>query len=92
MKKLFLSILVAGLLLSANAYASILCRTLGFACPSMQGCVYDEFGNTLDCVNINFMGKTGLTHIDATSICLSLVREMLVERGLPPHTGGECVW
>ena len=58
----------------------------------MSGCVYDEFGNTLDCVNIKFMGKTGLTHSDATKICLSLVREMLAERGLPQHTGGECVY
>ncbi len=33
-----------------------------------------------------------LTHSDATRICLSLVREMSVERGLPPHAGGECVY
>ena len=91
MKK-FLGILILSLLLSGNVHASILCRTLGIACPSMSGCVYDELGNTLDCVNIKFMGKTGLTHSDATRICPSLVREMLAERGLPQHTGGECVY
>ena len=91
MKKLS-GIVVLGQLLSGNVQASILCRTLGIACPSMSGCVYDELGNTLDCVNIKFMGKTGLTHSDATRICLSLVREMLAERGLALHTGGECVY
>ena len=90
--KNLLAILVLGLLWCGNVHASILCSTLGIACPSMSGCVYDEFGNTLDCVNIKFMGKTGLTHSDATRICLSLVREMLAERGLPQHTGGECVY
>ena len=87
MKKI-LGIVVLGLLLSGNAYAG----WFGFGDPSMSGCVYDESGNTLECVNIKFMGKTGLTHKDATRICLNLVRGMAAERGLPQHAGGECVY
>ena len=88
-----LGIIFLTLFLSASASAEILCRTVGIGCPSMSGCVYDEFGNRVECVSIKFHGKTGITHSQATSICLNAVNRMAAESGFTHSaaTGG-CVY
>ena len=79
--------------LSVNANAGMLCRTMGIACPTMSGCVYDEFGRKVECVSIKFHGKTGISHSQATSMCLSAVNRIASERGFTHSaaTGG-CVY
>ena len=88
-----LGIIFLTLFLTVSASAEILCRTVGIGCPSMSGCVYDEFGNRVKCVSIKFHGKTGITHSQATSMCLSAVNRIAAERGFTHSaaTGG-CVY
>jgi len=93
MKKL-LGIIVLGLLIFINPISikNTNAGWFGFGGPSMSGCIYNEFGNKVDCVNIKFMGKTGLTYNDAMRICLNAVRNMASDRGFTHDaaTGG-CV-
>jgi len=93
MKKL-LGIIVVGLLflITPISIKNTNAGWFGFGGPSMSGCVYDEFGRKVDCVNIKFMGKTGLTYNDAERICLNAVRNMASDRGFTHDaaTGG-CV-
>ena len=83
----------SALFFSISVNAEILCRTVGIGCPTMSGCVYDEFGNRVECVSIKFHGKTGITHSQATSMCLSAVNRIAAERGFTHSaaTGG-CVY
>lgn len=92
MKK-FLVILILSVFLDINANAEVLCRTMGIACPTMSGCVYDEFGRKVECVSIKFHGKTGITHSQATSMCLNAVNRIASEKGFTHSaaTGG-CVY
>ena len=88
-----LGIIFLTLFLTASASAEILCGTVGIGSPSMSGCVYDEFGNRVECVSIKFHGKTGITHSQATSMCLSAVNRIAAEKGFTHSaaTGG-CVY
>jgi hypothetical protein len=92
MKK-FLVIIFLTLFINATVSAEILCRTLGVGCPSMSGCVYDEFGNRVQCVSIKFHGKTGISHSQATQMCLNAVNSIASEKGFTHSaaTGG-CVY
>jgi len=92
MKKILL-IFILSIFLSTTSNAGMLCRTVGIGCPTMSGCVYDEFGRKVECVSIKFHGKTGITHSQATSMCLSAVNRIASERGFAHSaaTGG-CVY
>jgi len=92
LKKILIIIFLSFILFNSHSYA-VLCGTIGFGCPSMSGCVYDELGRKVDCVSIKFMGKTGLSHSDAERMCLNAVRRMAAERGFTHSaaTGG-CVY
>tara|TARA_A100001234_G_scaffold151296_1_gene133237 strand:- start:99 stop:377 length:279 start_codon:yes stop_codon:yes gene_type:complete len=92
MKKILL-IFILSIFLSTTSNAGMLCRTVGIGCPTMSGCVYDEFGRKVECVSIKFHGKTGITHSQATSMCLSAVNRIASERGFTHSaaTGG-CVY
>ena len=92
MKKILL-IFILSIFLSTTSNAGMLCRTVGIGCPTMSGCVYDEFGRMVECVSIKFHGKTGITHSQATSMCLSAVNRIASERGFTHSaaTGG-CVY
>ena len=93
LKKIIIIVFMSFIVFNSYTYAGVLCRTLGVACPSMSGCVYDEFGNRVDCVSIKFHGKTGISHSEAETMCLNAVREMAAERGFTHSaaTGG-CVY
>ena len=78
MKKL-LAILVLGLLLSCNAEGT----------HSTTGCPYDEFGEEIKCVSIEYGGEGGLTWDEATNKCVSYLKRFV---NLDEGTIGGCVW
>jgi len=75
MKKLFLGILVLGMLLSGNANAGFFKDFFkGWNTNSTSGCAYDEFGREIECVTIDYGDEGGLTYKQAIDACLSYLR------------------
>lgn len=93
LKQIIIIVFMSFIVFNSYTYAGVLCRTLGVACPTMSGCVYDEFGRKVECVSIKFHGKTGITHSQATSMCLNAVNRIASEKGFTHSaaTGG-CVY
>jgi len=77
MRKIFLGLVFYFSLMMTN---NLQAKWFGFGESTMYGCIYDELGRKVDCVKINFMGKTGLTYSDAERICLDSVRNMAAEK------------